>query len=81
MMVNVRFSAGLAPLVGNTRLQVNLDDQATLADLLTHLCRQYPDLKQKLNSAVFMAAGRHLSPVDPLTSEQEVALLLPVAGG
>ena len=81
MRINVRLSTGLAPLAGNPRLQVTLAEDATVADLLYHLQHEHPALGQRLGSVIPMIAGRHVSPADPLTAGQEVALLLPVAGG
>ena len=81
MNVHVRFSAGLTPLVGNSRLAVTLTEEATGADLLHHLKAEYPALEQKLGSAIPMIAGRHAAHTERLSAGQEVALLLPVAGG
>lgn len=81
MNVNVRLSAGLAHSLGNPRLSVSLSDDATVADLLAHLRRQHPDLQSRLDIAIPMIAGRHVSPTQNLSSGQEVALLLPAAGG
>ena len=81
MNVHVRLSAGLAPTGGSTRLLVNLTEEATVADLLAHLREQYPALAQKMIPAIAMVAGRPAAPSDRLVEAQEVALLLPAAGG
>ena len=81
MNVRVRLSAGLAPIAGNSRLLITLAENATVADLLDHLCTQHPELALKINMAIPMIAGRHAAPSDRLTDAQEVALLLPAAGG
>ncbi len=81
MNVNVRLSAGLASAAGNARLRVTLSENATVADLLAHLRRQHPALTTRLDSAIPIISGRHVSETEPLTTGQEVALLLPVAGG
>ncbi len=81
ILINVRMSLGLAKLAGNTRLRVMLDEGATVADLLDHLCSQYPALKQKLNIAVAIVSGRHATASQTLSHGQEVALLIPIAGG
>lgn len=81
MNVRVRLSAGLTPAVGNSRLVVTLAENATIADLLDHLCAQHPELALKISMAIPMASGRHAAPSDRLTDAQEVALLLPAAGG
>lgn len=81
MNIHVRFSVGLAQLVGNPRLAVTLGEEATVADLLDHLRAQHPALAERLDIAIPMISGRHASQSDPLRAGQEVALLLPVAGG
>lgn len=81
MNIRVRLGAGLAPLTGNPRLVIALEEEATVADLLAHLRREYPALTPRLDLAVPMISGRHAPPAEPLMAGQEVALLLPVAGG
>ena len=81
MKVNVRFSAGLTPLTGNSRLTVTLSEEATVADLLHHLQAEYPTLEQKLDIVIPMISGRHAAHSERLSAGQEVALVLPVAGG
>ncbi|MCG3207905.1 MAG: hypothetical protein FOGNACKC_01505 [Anaerolineae bacterium] len=81
MNVNVRLSVGLAQSVGNPRLTVILPEGATIAELLVQLGDSYPQLQPKLNTAVPMIAGRHTPVSESLTAGQEVALLLPIAGG
>lgn len=81
MTVNVRLSAGLAQAVGRTRLVVTLAEGATVADLVEHLRAEHPALASRLDLALPVVSGRHASPSDRLAPGQEVALLLPVAGG
>lgn len=81
MNIHVRLSAGLAQAAGNSRLAVTLAEGATVADLLAHLQAEYPALSSKLVRAVPVVSGRHLGLSAPLSAGQEVALLLPVAGG
>jgi molybdopterin converting factor small subunit len=81
MNIRVRFSAGLVPLAGNTRMVVSLQDQATVADLLQYLQTERPELEVGLNNAIPMVAGRHVGLSEQLSAGQEVSLLLPVAGG
>jgi molybdopterin converting factor small subunit len=81
MNVRVRLSAGLAPAAGTSRLSLTLTETATVADLLDHLRDQYPMLASKITSALPMVSGRPAALSDRLVAEQEVALLLPAAGG
>ena len=81
MKVNVRLSAGFAQTTGTTRLIIDLADGSTIADLLVQLRANYPAIETKLQTAVPTVAGRHASASQLLSAGQEVALLLPVAGG
>lgn len=81
MNIRVRLSAGLAPTAGVSRLQLDLAENATIADLLDHLLAEYPALASKMTIAIPMLAGRPAAPADLLSETQEVALLLPAAGG
>ena len=81
MNVPVRLGAGLSNLVGRPRLVIELRETATTADLLASLKTEYPVLAERLDAAVPMISGRAAPPTEPLAAGQEVALLLPVAGG
>lgn len=81
MQVQVRLSGGLADQIGLARLNMTVQDGATVADLKAALCKQYPALKQGLDVALPVTGGRHIALTEPLMSGQEVAFLLPVAGG
>ena len=81
MNVNVRLSAGLVPAQGNPRMTITLTDGATVADLLAQLGRNHPDLQGKLETIIPVIDGRHASRSQRLLPGQEVALLLPAAGG
>jgi molybdopterin converting factor small subunit len=79
--IPVRLSAGLAEYAGTSRLRVQLNEGATAADLLDRLCGEHPEMEEPLAAAVAVVAGRHIDREQPLQAGQEVALLLPIAGG
>ena len=81
MKVTVRFSVDLANVLGQPRLTVALNNDATVADLLDYLKQEYPALQQKLGNAAPIIAGQHAPLSKHLSPDQEVALLLPIAGG
>lgn len=81
MQVTVRMSSALGRVVGAPRLSMTLADGSTVADLHADLVDRYPDLASLLAIAVTVVGGRQASPSDPLVAGQEVAFLLPVAGG
>lgn len=80
MNVFVRFGAGLS--LGKdvaARSSVTLAQGATVADLLEYLLVQYPAFP--LNTAVPVIGGEHVSRSLHLSDGQEVAFILPIAGG
>jgi hypothetical protein len=50
-------------------------------DLTILLRREHPELIPRLDTAVPIIAGRHVTQFEPLSDRQEVAFLLPIAGG
>jgi molybdopterin converting factor small subunit len=81
MQISVRLSSGLSQYTGSSRLQVNLPEGGTVADLLDRLRDQYPGLRQHLDPSVAVISGRHVSPAERLLPGEEVAFLIPISGG
>jgi molybdopterin converting factor small subunit len=81
MTVHVRLSGELAQKVGLARLTITLSDGSTVADLREQLQAQHPAAAPQLALAVPVIAGQHVDWTKPLPSDQEVAFLLPIAGG
>jgi molybdopterin converting factor small subunit len=81
MIVNVRVSGVLAQKIGVPRFQVTLPAGARAQDLVTHLADTYPHLSAELARVVIVVGGAHQPETAVLADEQEVALLMPVAGG
>jgi molybdopterin converting factor small subunit len=79
--VRIRLGSGLARLAAAPRLTVELEDAATVGDLLSHLARAEPTLGPALRSALPVVAGRHVTSTQALRHGDELALLLPVSGG
>ncbi len=79
MNIHIRLGAGLSFGNGMTRLTVTLASRATVGDLLEYLLVQYPTLSFK--NAVPVIGGETVSHNRSLSDGQEVALLLPIAGG
>jgi len=73
--------AGLSQLAGRPRLQVRLDDGATVGDLLRTLEDEHPALAKGLPSALPVVAGSHVRKTEALHDGDEVSFLSPVAGG
>lgn len=81
MTVHIRFSAPLARVIGAPRLTLALDEGATLVALRDRLCHLYPDLAPRLPRAVAIIDGRTAPPDTLLQEGEQIAFLLPVAGG
>jgi molybdopterin synthase sulfur carrier subunit len=81
VQVRVRLVAGLSRLAGRPRLELSLDDGATVADALAKLGAEHPELEAGLRSALPVVAGSHADRAQPLHDGDEVSLLSPVAGG
>ena len=80
MFINVRVNGVLVQEIGTSRLRVQVKGVASVTDLLDELRQQYPESAQKLSRAIPIVDGQQVPPTADL-DEQEVALLMPVAGG
>ena len=81
MQVQVRLGPGLATAAGTRRMQVELPGEATVDALLTRVGQLEPAIASALDSALPVVRGTHASRGQPLADGDEVALLIPVAGG
>jgi len=76
-------------LAGEKEVEIDLDEQTTLADLLSRLARQWPAFPRlplgdaaRLQSQVLVySRGRFLRPEDIITPGATIELLPPTAGG
>jgi len=81
MRVQVRLGAGLATAAGSRRLTVALPDDASVETLLAELGELEPELAAGLDSALPVVRGMHADRDQRLNDGDDVALLIPVAGG
>jgi molybdopterin synthase sulfur carrier subunit len=79
--VQVRLGAGLATAAGSRRLTVALPDGASVETLLEELSEMEPQLAAGLDSALPVVRGTHADRDHALNDGDDVALLIPVAGG
>jgi molybdopterin converting factor small subunit len=81
MRVRVRLGAGLSRFAEAPQLSVDLAEGACVDDLLAAVADEQPALAPALRSALPVLAGTHVERAQPLKAGDEVALLIPVAGG
>ena len=81
MQVTVRINGILASNIGVARLAITLPSPATIQDLQQHLQDQYPHLAPEINRTVPVIGGAHQAVTAVLQDGQDIALLMPIAGG
>jgi len=81
MQVRVRLGAGLARLARAPLHSLELDEGATVADACRRLAADQPQLAGALDAALPVIAGVHADRDRALRHGDELALLIPVAGG
>jgi molybdopterin synthase sulfur carrier subunit len=81
VQVQVRLGSGLATAAGTRRLRVELPREATVDTLLARVGELEPGIAPALGSALPVVKGAHASRAQTLADGDEVALLIPVAGG
>lgn len=79
--VRVRLGPGLSRLADAPLLAVELESDATVEQLLAAVAARQPALAPALPSALPVMNGAHAERADVLHDGDEVALLIPVAGG
>jgi molybdopterin converting factor subunit 1 len=81
MTVRLRFFASVRERLRRREAEWTLPDTATVSDLWTALCAEYPQL-EPLEAAMTFAVNREYVPRDHrLLDGDEVALIPPVSGG
>ncbi len=81
MRVRVLFFGMLQDLVGKASDTLDLDQGASVADLLAHYETQIPRLRESLPSLALAVNQEYASAETKLRSNDEVAILPPVSGG
>ena len=81
MLVSVRINGSLAQEIGSTRLRLDIPAPSTIEDLMIALGEQYPNSAESLTLAIPFVGGHHREKSASIQHGQEVALLMPAAGG
>ena len=81
MRVQVLFFGLLKDLVGRASESLELEDDATVADVLEHYQSRIPKIREMLPSLALSLNQHYSGPGAVLGNGDEVALLPPVSGG
>jgi molybdopterin synthase sulfur carrier subunit len=81
MQVRVRLGLGIARFAPTPQLMLELPDGSNVEQAYEAIESEYPDLAPALRSALPVVAGRHAERTQSLRHGDELALLIPVAGG
>ena len=81
MKVRARFFALYRERMGRDQLEVELGDDAVVADLIQHLDRQYPHLSSNPQRIVVAVNQEYAGHEHPLREGDEVVFIPPVSGG
>jgi molybdopterin converting factor subunit 1 len=81
MRVHILFFGMLKDLAGRSSDTLDLDDGATVGDLLRHCAKQIPRVKDALPSLAVAVNQQYAQERTILKTNDEVALLPPVSGG
>ena len=81
MLVRVLFFGMLKDLAGKSSDEIELEDSASVRDLLACCEAQIPRLKESLGSLAIAVNQQYAGPDTRLKADDEVALLPPVSGG
>lgn len=81
MKVTVRFFATYRDVAGKPQIEIEMDDGASLGDLLERLYDTYPKLKKWSESIICSVNRKYADDDKVLEPGDEIALLPPVSGG
>ncbi|MEE2855781.1 MAG: MoaD/ThiS family protein [Planctomycetota bacterium] len=81
MQIKVLLFASLRDLVGSEKIEVELEEGASVKDLIGAISVKYPILGERLPSTRVAVDDRFSTESDPIEANSEVALIPPVSGG
>ncbi|UCG23912.1 MAG: molybdenum cofactor biosynthesis protein MoaE [Chloroflexota bacterium] len=81
MELEVRLFATLKDRVGRDRIQIYVEQPATVQDLIATIGQAYPELAQALPSALVAVNKAFAGPETALSPGDELAIFPPVSGG
>jgi molybdopterin converting factor subunit 1 len=79
--VQVQLFAGARDRAGSNVLEVELPDDATVADLRRELAQRHQSLGELLSRTLVAVDHEYASDDQTLSAENEIAIIPPVSGG
>ena len=81
MKIIVLFFASCREQSGTNRVEVDLAEESTTADLVEHLLQLFPGLSNGIKELSMAINKKYIRGIGPLADGDEVALLPPISGG
>jgi molybdopterin converting factor subunit 1 len=81
MMVQVKLFAGARQRLGQSEVQIDLPDGATVGQLRQELTRQYGELSDLLPHIMFAVNQDYANDTSVIPANAEIAIIPPVSGG
>jgi molybdopterin converting factor subunit 1 len=81
MQLNVQLFATLANKMGQSKVDIELDDGTTVGDMLKIIAAQYPAIAPLLERSAVAVNLTYVKADHTLCQDDEIALIPPVSGG
>lgn len=81
MIIRLMLFAAARELTGEDRMDIELDDEATVGDLKQLLVEQQPSMMTLIEHSTFSVDQEYVTDERQLYHDAEVALIPPVSGG
>ncbi len=81
MIVKLMLFAAAKEIAGTDKMEIALDDAATIGDLKQLLAEQHPSLLDLIEKSTFSVDQEYVRDEKPLYHDAEIGFIPPVSGG
>jgi molybdopterin converting factor subunit 1 len=81
MYIKVRLFAAFKDLLGESELDINLEEGSTIDDVKEYLKSNYPQINHLINISRFAVNMEYKSTNEKLSDGDELSIIMPVSGG
>ena len=81
LKLSIRLFASLKERVGASQISIEVNQPATVSDLLDEVVRVYPGIQPYLKTTLISVNREFASRSQPISQGDEIALFPPVSGG